>query len=137
MDGSAVRDALAVDEAGLARAAAAGDGGAFGALYRRYEGRVFNLAYRISGSEEIAVEAVQRAFRGVMRSGSLPAERELAFGSYLLMETRNASHDPMRGREPAVSSAAPGRSRATRSPVDSARRTFLTGHHSSGFCRET
>src|SRR5829696_3463307 len=67
MDGSAVRDALAVDEAGLARAAAAGDGGAFGALYRRYEGRVFNLAYRISGSEEIAVEAVQRAFRGVMR----------------------------------------------------------------------
>src|SRR5215213_336115 len=106
MDGSAVMSPLAVDETGLARAAAAGDGGAFGTLYRRYEEQLFNVAYRISGSEEIAGEAVQRAFRSMMGGGSRPDEEEVAFGAYLLTETRNAAHDLMDGREGAESGAA-------------------------------
>ena len=35
---------FAVEEARLARAAAAGDGSAFAALYERYEQRAYNLA---------------------------------------------------------------------------------------------
>jgi hypothetical protein len=42
---------LAVEEARLARAATAGDGSAFAALYERYKQRAFNLAYRIAGSK--------------------------------------------------------------------------------------
>src|SRR5215204_6459456 len=53
--------AITVEEARLARAAAAGDGGAFATLYERYEQRAFNLAYRMVGSEADAADAVKEA----------------------------------------------------------------------------
>ena len=59
----------------MARAAAAGDGAAFAALYERYEQRAFNLAYRITGSEADAADATQQAFlRTTMRE--LPKLRD-------------------------------------------------------------
>jgi RNA polymerase sigma-70 factor (ECF subfamily) len=84
---------LAAEEAGLARAAAAGDGSAFAALYERYERRAYNLAYRIAGSEPDAAEATQEAFLNVMRRLPKLGDRELAFGSYLFTATRNACYD--------------------------------------------
>lgn len=113
MDGAAVTTgdaAIAVEEARLARAAADGDGDAFAALYERYEERAFNLAYRISGSEADAADAVREAFLEVARK--LPrlalADGELALGLHLLTATRNACYDARHGRagetiaEPAV-----------------------------------
>src|SRR5690349_3024767 len=67
MYGTAARGKNAVDEVRLASAAAKGDGSAFATLYQRYEDLVFNLAYRIGGSEKIACEAVEKAFLGMMR----------------------------------------------------------------------
>jgi RNA polymerase sigma-70 factor (ECF subfamily) len=113
MDGAAVTTddaAIAVEEARLARAAADGDGNAFAALYEHYEERAFNLAYRISGSEADAADAVREAFLDVARK--LPrlvlADGELALGLRLLTATRNACYDAGHGRagetiaEPAV-----------------------------------
>ena len=100
------RAALAVEEARLARAAAAGDGSAFAALYERYERRAYNLAYRIAGSEDDAADAVQEAFLSVMRRLPKLGDRELEFGSYLFAATRNACYDLMRARRRAQPSDA-------------------------------
>ncbi|HEX2071991.1 MAG TPA: sigma-70 family RNA polymerase sigma factor [Thermoleophilaceae bacterium] len=84
---------LAAEEERLARAAAAGDGNAFATLYERYERRAYNLAYRVTGSEDDAADAVQEAFLRVLRRLPKLEGRELAFGSYLFTATRNASYD--------------------------------------------
>jgi len=91
--------ALAAEEAQLARAAAAGDGAAFAELYERYARRAYNLAYRISGSDEDAADAVQEAFVNVLRRLPELGDRELAFGSYLFTATRNATYDLIRNQQ--------------------------------------
>jgi RNA polymerase sigma factor (sigma-70 family) len=103
MGGIAAKDgaARAVEEARLARAAAAGDGTAFAALYDRYEQRVYNLAYRVTGSEPDAADATEEAFLRAMRRPPHPEDRELAFGSCLFIATRNACYDLMKKRRPA------------------------------------
>jgi RNA polymerase sigma factor (sigma-70 family) len=82
-----------VEEAGLARAAAGGDGAAFAALYDRYESRIFNLCNRLLGSREDAADATQEAFLtalvGLPRLESL----ELNFSACLFTAARNASYD--------------------------------------------
>jgi RNA polymerase sigma-70 factor (ECF subfamily) len=98
--------ALAADEARLAKAAAAGDGNAFATLYERYERRAYNLAYRLTTSEDDAADAVQDAFVSVMRRLPKLEGRELAFGSYLFTATRNASYDLMQKRKRAQPSDA-------------------------------
>lgn len=95
---AAGRDPLAVEEARLARAAAAGDGGAFAVLYERYAQRAFNLAYRVAGSEADAADAVEEAFLSAMRGMPRLAARELAFGPCLFAATHDACHDQTRGR---------------------------------------
>lgn len=90
---------LAREEAGLARAAAAGDGDAFATLYERYAPRAYNLAHRLSGSEDDAADAVQEAFVNVLRRLPDLGDRELAFGSYLFTATRNATYDLMRRQQ--------------------------------------
>ncbi len=90
---------LGAEEARLARAAAAGDGDAFATLYERYARRAFNLAHRLSGSEEDAADAVQEAFLNVMRRLPRLDQRELAFGSYLFTATRNATYDLLRRQQ--------------------------------------
>jgi RNA polymerase sigma factor (sigma-70 family) len=98
--------ALLAEEAKLAHAAAAGDGQAFATLYERYEGRAYNLAYRISGSEDDAADAVQDAFLSVVKRLPSLQDRELAFGSYLFTATRNACYDLMAKRKRAEPSDA-------------------------------
>jgi RNA polymerase sigma factor (sigma-70 family) len=90
---------LAAEETRLAQAAAGGDGAAFATLYERYERRAYNLAYRVTMSEEDAADAVQDAFVSVMRRLPKLEGRELAFGSYLFTATRNASYDLMQKRK--------------------------------------
>lgn len=88
------------EEERLARAAAAGDGDAFATLYERYARRAYNLALRLSGSDEDAADAVQEAFLNVMRRlGEMEGDRELAFGSYLFTATRNATYDLLRRQQ--------------------------------------
>lgn len=101
MYGTAVRRKNAVDEVRLASAAAEGDGSAFATLYQRYEDLVFNLAYRIGGSEKIACEAVEKAFLGMMRERGPVTEHGSAIGPYLCMATRTACRDLMPVREDA------------------------------------
>ena len=98
--------ALAAEEARLAHAAAEGDGHAFATLYERYERRAYNLAYRVTGSEDDAADAVQDAFLNVMRRLPRLQGRDLAFGSYLFTATRNASYDLMQKRKRAEPSDA-------------------------------
>jgi RNA polymerase sigma-70 factor, ECF subfamily len=98
--------ALAAEEERLARAAAGGDGGAFATLYERYERRAYNLAYRLTASEDDAADAVQDAFVKVLRRLPKLESRELAFGSYLFTATRNASYDLMQKRKRAEPSDA-------------------------------
>jgi RNA polymerase sigma-70 factor (ECF subfamily) len=93
--------ALAVEEARLARGAAAGDGSAFAALYGRYEQRAYNLAYRITGSEPDAADATEEAFLATTMRRLPDQDREPAFGSRLLTATRNACYDLMEKRQPA------------------------------------
>ncbi len=101
MGGTAVRheDAQVSEEARLARAAANGDGSAFAELYRRYEQCVYNLAYRVVGSEADAVDAVQETFLIAMRKLRQVADRDAAFGLELLVATHNVCHDMVGGRQ--------------------------------------
>ena len=83
-----------LDEAALARAAAAGDGQAFATLYDEYEGKIFNFCLRLVGTREDAADATQDAFVKVLqRLPKLPEDRELNFGAYLFTAARNASYD--------------------------------------------
>jgi RNA polymerase sigma-70 factor (ECF subfamily) len=91
---------LCVEETRLAGAAAAGDGDAFWSLYERYEGRAYNLAYRLTGSESDAADATQEAFLRVMRQLPKLQDDELHFGSCLFSATRNACYALMKRRRP-------------------------------------
>jgi RNA polymerase sigma-70 factor (ECF subfamily) len=95
-----------VEEARLARSAAAGDGSAFAALYQRYERRTYKLAYRVTGSEPDAADATQEAFLRAMRRLPKPADRELDLGPCLFSATRKACYDLMEKRRPGRSSDA-------------------------------
>ena len=87
-------------EARLARAAATGNGRAFATLYDRYEGRVFNLALRITGSEAAAARVTSEAFLEALRALAHVKDGE-PFGSCLLTAARNAGED-LAGPPPAA-----------------------------------
>lgn len=96
------KTALATEEARLPRAAAAGDGRAFAALYERYEQPVYNVAYRITGSEADAADATEEAFLRVMRRLPKPQDGKPAFGTHLFAATRNACRDLIEKRQPGL-----------------------------------
>jgi RNA polymerase sigma-70 factor (ECF subfamily) len=95
-----VESGLGVEETRLAAAAAAGDGDAFWSLYERYEGRAYNLAYRLTGSESDAADATQEAFLRVMRQLPKLRDDELHFGTCLFSTTRDACYSLMEKRRP-------------------------------------
>lgn len=99
--------ARAVEESLLARAAAAGDSAAFAQLYERYEPRVFNVAFRITGSQADAADAVGAAFLGVMRKLSEMADGDLDFRADLFAATHDACHEMTRGGPPTRASETP------------------------------
>ncbi|HXF58015.1 MAG TPA: sigma-70 family RNA polymerase sigma factor [Actinomycetota bacterium] len=79
-----------------------GDEAAFVELMRRHERRVYNVAYRMLGRAEDALDATQEAFLHCLRH--LPSFRgESAFSTWLYRIAVNACYDLLRRRGPATS----------------------------------
>lgn len=91
------------DEA-LAARAAAGDEPAFEDLVKRYQGRVFRLAWRLTGNEGDAADVLQDTFLQVYRKlGSFRGDSR--FGTWLYRVATNAAlmHRRARSRRPSES----------------------------------
>jgi RNA polymerase sigma-70 factor, ECF subfamily len=88
----------------LLQAIAARRSGAFEALVRGYQDRLFGLAWRVTGSREDAEEAVQdalvKAHRALHRTYSEARVRELALRPWLFAITLNAARNRRRGQRP-------------------------------------
>jgi RNA polymerase sigma factor (sigma-70 family) len=84
------RGVEADDEALAARAAAGDTTAAFESIVSRYESRVYRLAFRLTGSEADAMDALQDTFLQVYRHlGSF--RRESRFGTWLYRIATNAA----------------------------------------------
>jgi RNA polymerase sigma-70 factor (ECF subfamily) len=94
---------MADEEQRLVSAAQRGDIDSFNALVRLYEGRVYNLSYRMLGDADSAADASQEAFLSAYRN--LRAFRGGSFRSWLLRIATNACYDALRlrKRRPAIS----------------------------------
>lgn len=94
---------MADEELRLVEAARRGDVNSFNALVRLYEGRVYNLCFRMLGDAESAADAAQEAFLSAFRN--LRSFRGGSFRSWLLRIATNACYDALRARKrrPAVS----------------------------------
>lgn len=92
-----------MDEATLIAAARDGDARAFEELVRAYQGRVYNLAYRVLGDGEAAADATQDAFLHAYRA--LRSFRGGSFKGWLLRIVTNSCYDQLRHRQrrPALS----------------------------------
>jgi RNA polymerase sigma-70 factor (ECF subfamily) len=92
------------DDEALAARAATGDIPAFESLVARYESRVYRLAFRLTGSEADAMDALQDTFLQVYRHlGSFRGESR--FGTWLYRIATNAAlmHNRARARQSAES----------------------------------
>lgn len=88
----------------LAARAAAGDDAAFELIVSRYQGRVYRLACRLTGSEADAMDVLQDTFLQVYRRvGSFRGESR--FGTWLYRIATNAAlmHNRVRARQRAES----------------------------------
>jgi len=83
------------EDQSLARDAANGDRKAFDQLVLKYEKKVYNLAYRMSGNYDDASELAQEAFIKAFKSiGSFRADSE--FGTWIYRITLNVCYDFLR-----------------------------------------
>jgi RNA polymerase sigma-70 factor (ECF subfamily) len=94
---------MADEELRLVEAATRGDVESFNALVRLYEGRVYNLCYRMLGDAESAADAAQDTFLSAYRN--LRSFRGGSLRSWLLRIATNTCYDTLRARKrrPAVS----------------------------------
>lgn len=94
---------MADEERRLVELAQRGDVDSFNTLVRAYEGRVYNLCYRMLGDADSAADAAQDAFLSAFRN--LRSFRGGSFRSWMLRIATNASYDQLRlrKRRPAVS----------------------------------
>ncbi|HRZ18250.1 MAG TPA: hypothetical protein P5141_11865 [Candidatus Hydrogenedentes bacterium] len=67
------KDWSAADDTALALAARSGDAAAFEEIVRRYQGRVYAAAYRVTGNREDALDAAQHV-NDILGLGGLDAE---------------------------------------------------------------
>src|ERR671929_1510591 len=88
---------MADEERRLVAAAQRGDVESFNALVRLYEGRVYNLCYRMLGDAESAADAAQDAFLSAYRN--LRSFRGGSFRSWMLRIATNACYDMLRARK--------------------------------------
>jgi RNA polymerase sigma-70 factor (ECF subfamily) len=97
------RRAMANEEQRLVEAGQRGDVEAFNQLVRLYEGRVYNLCYRMLGDADAAADVAQDTFISAYRN--LNKFRGGVFRSWLLRIATNACYDALRARKrrPAVS----------------------------------
>jgi len=94
---------MADEERRLVETAQRGDVESFNALVRLYEGRVYNLCYRMLGDPESAADAGQDAFLSAFRN--LRSFRGGSFRSWILRIATNTCYDVLRVRKrrPSVS----------------------------------
>ena len=93
-----------MDEREIIERVLAGDNDAFGVLVERYQSKVYNLALRMTGSEDDAADMAQETFLRAWRS--LPAlQFASAFSTWLFRMTHNICIDHLRSkkRKPTVS----------------------------------
>jgi RNA polymerase sigma factor (sigma-70 family) len=88
---------MADEERRLVAAAQRGDGESFNALIRQYEGRVYNLCYRMLGDADSAADAAQDAFLLAFRN--LRNFRGGSFRSWMLRIATNTCYDILRARK--------------------------------------
>lgn len=94
---------MADEEQRLVAAAQRGDLDTFNALVQLYEGRVYNLCFRMLGDPDSAADAAQDAFLSAFRN--LRGFRGGSFRSWMLRIATNACYDVLRARKrrPSVS----------------------------------
>jgi len=83
-----------MDETALVQSAQNGDLDSFNTLILHYQDRVFNVALRILGDEDIAQDAAQEAFISAFRS--ISSFRGGSFKAWLLRTVTNACYDELR-----------------------------------------
>lgn len=88
---------MADEEQRLVDAARRGDIESFNALVRFYEGRVYNLCYRMLGDAESAADSSQDAFLSAFRN--LRNFRGGSFRSWMLRIATNTCYDVLRARK--------------------------------------
>ena len=86
----------------LAQRCQAGDAAAFEELYRRYAGRLFNLAWRMAGSSDAAEDLLQEIFLAAHRKLS-GFRGESSLGTWLYRLAVNHCLDHLRGRQAKMS----------------------------------
>jgi RNA polymerase sigma factor (sigma-70 family) len=94
---------MADEERRLVEFAQRGDVASFNELVRLFEGRVYNLCYRMLGDAESAADAAQDAFLAAFRN--LRSFRGGSFRSWMLRIATNTCYDVLRARKrrPSVS----------------------------------
>jgi RNA polymerase sigma-70 factor (ECF subfamily) len=88
---------MADEERRLVETAQRGDVESFNALVRLYEGRVYNLCYRMLGDADSAADAAQDAFLSAFRN--LRSFRGGSFRSWMLRIATNTCYDTLRARK--------------------------------------
>lgn len=88
---------MANEEQRLVAAAQGGDIESFNALVRLYEGRVYNLCYRMLGDRDSAADAAQDCFLSAFRN--VRSFRGGSFRSWLLRIATNTCYDQLRVRK--------------------------------------
>jgi RNA polymerase sigma factor (sigma-70 family) len=88
---------MADEERRLVEVAQRGDAESFNALVRLYEGRVYNLCYRMLGDPDSAADAAQDAFLSAFRN--LRSFRGGSFRSWMLRIATNTCYDILRARK--------------------------------------
>jgi RNA polymerase sigma factor (sigma-70 family) len=94
---------MADEERRLVEVAQRGEVESFNGLVRLYEGRVYNLCYRMLGDADSAADAAQDAFLSAFRN--LRSFRGGSFRSWMLRIATNTCYDALRARKrrPSVS----------------------------------
>lgn len=88
---------MADEELRLIAAAQRGDLESFNALVRLYEGRVYNVCYRMLGDADSAADAGQDAFLSAFRN--MRTFRGGSFRSWMLRIATNTCYDVLRARK--------------------------------------
>jgi RNA polymerase sigma factor (sigma-70 family) len=88
---------MAEEELRLVDAARRGEVESFNALVRLYEGRVYNLCYRMLGDADSAADAGQDAFLSAFRN--MRKFRGGSFRSWMLRIATNTCYDVLRARQ--------------------------------------
>lgn len=87
------------DDLELHRNLSSGDRGAFDALYRRYSGSAYGLAFRITGQQLLAQDVVHDAFMALWRAPEAFDPARGAFRSFFLSLVHHRAVDTVRREE--------------------------------------